>query len=73
MRSTPDPEVYLIPLRDSKENELADVQAVGNYGLTIAWGDGHRYGIYTWEYLKALGKGAISGQASEGSPPNSRL
>lgn len=57
MSSTPDPDVFLIPLRDSKENEIADVQAVGNYAITIAWGDGHKFGIYTWDYLRALGDG----------------
>lgn len=58
MSSTPDPDVFLIPLRDARENEIADIQAVGNYGITIAWGDGHKFGIYTWEYLRALGDGA---------------
>ncbi|HUF38069.1 MAG TPA: DUF971 domain-containing protein [Anaerolineales bacterium] len=54
MRSTPDPEVFTIPLRDARENELADIQPVGNYGITIAWADGHKFGIYTWDYLRAL-------------------
>ena len=54
MRDTPDPEVFMIPLTDARENELQDVQAVGNYGITIAWADGHKFGIYTWEYLRAL-------------------
>ncbi len=57
MSSEPDPDVFLIPLMDSKENEITDVQAVGNYGITIAWGDGHKFGIYTWEYLRALSDG----------------
>lgn len=57
MSSEPDPSVFLIPLKDSKENEITDVQAVGNYAITIAWGDGHKFGIYTWNYLRALGDG----------------
>lgn len=57
MSSTPDPEVFLIPLKDSQETALTDVQAVGNYGITIAWGDGHKFGIYTWDFLRALGDG----------------
>jgi DUF971 family protein len=56
MRDTPDPDIFMIPLRDARENELADIQAVGNYGITIAWADGHKFGIYTWNYLRALSK-----------------
>lgn len=33
---------------------LEDVRAVGSYALTIRWADGHEYGIYNWEYLRAL-------------------
>jgi DUF971 family protein len=58
MCKDPDPEVFLIPLRDARENELTDIQPVGNYGITLAWADGHKFGIYTWEYLRALGDGA---------------
>lgn len=61
MRSTPDPGVFEIPLRDARENEIADVQPVGNYGITIAFADGHKFGIYTWDYLRALGDGAKPG------------
>jgi DUF971 family protein len=56
MRDTPDPEVFTIPLHDARENEMTDLQAVGNYGITIAWADGHKFGIYTWSYLRALGE-----------------
>ncbi len=55
MSDTPDPLVFQIPLRDARENEVTDVQLVGNYGLTVAWGDGHKFGIYTWDYLRKLG------------------
>ena len=55
MSDTPDPLVFQIELRDARENEIEDLQLVGNYGLTIAWGDGHKFGIYTWEYLRKLG------------------
>lgn len=36
-----------------------DVQAepVGSYGLRFTWDDGHNAGIYTWQRLRALGKG----------------
>ena len=27
----------------------------GSYGLSIAWDDGHRTGIYSWDLLRTLG------------------
>lgn len=57
MRDTPDPSVFEIPLKDARENEISDIQPVGNYGITIAFADGHKFGIYTWDYLRALGDG----------------
>lgn len=40
------------------EDELADINLVGLYGLGVTWGDGHDTGIYTFEYLRALGDAA---------------
>lgn len=37
------------------EAELADIRAVGNYGLSAIWADRHSTGIYTYEQLRALG------------------
>jgi DUF971 family protein len=36
------------------EDELADIQLVGNYGLKAVWADGHDTGIYRYEYLRKL-------------------
>jgi DUF971 family protein len=36
------------------QNELAGVEAVGKYALQLVWMDGHRTGIYTFEYLRRL-------------------
>ena len=36
--------------------ELRDIRSVGNYALSLAWGDGHSTGIYTFEYLRHLGQ-----------------
>ncbi|PKN56156.1 MAG: hypothetical protein CVU56_17540 [Deltaproteobacteria bacterium HGW-Deltaproteobacteria-14] len=33
---------------------IEQVEPVGNYGLAITWGDGHKEGIYTWSYLRGL-------------------
>jgi DUF971 family protein len=34
---------------------LQDVQLVGNYAIQFIWDDGHRFGIFTWEFLRSLG------------------
>jgi DUF971 family protein len=34
---------------------LESAQLVGNYALQLVWDDGHRFGIYTWEFLRSLG------------------
>lgn len=33
---------------------LESAQLVGNYAIQFLWEDGHRFGIYTWEYLRSL-------------------
>jgi DUF971 family protein len=33
---------------------LVGAEPVGSYALGVSWGDGHRTGIYTWEYLRSL-------------------
>jgi DUF971 family protein len=35
--------------------ELVNLEQVGNYALSFAWGDGHDSGIYTFRYLRKLG------------------
>ena len=44
-------------LRDDrvpKDVHALAIHPVGNYGLGIAWSDGHETGIYTFERLRAL-------------------
>jgi DUF971 family protein len=33
---------------------LAGMERIGNYAVTIVFSDGHRSGIYSWDYLRAL-------------------
>jgi DUF971 family protein len=54
MGSQPDPTVFLLPDEDKPATRLQSLEAVGSYALTIEWEDGHHYGIYTWDYLRAL-------------------
>jgi len=34
--------------------ERVSVEPVGNYALSFTWSDGHRTGIYTFDYLRKL-------------------
>mgnify|MGYP002639532005 CR=1 FL=1 len=36
------------------EVEIADISMVGNHAISIAWKDGHRTGMYEFQYLKDL-------------------
>jgi len=54
MGNAPDPEVFSLPLEDSPKTTILKVEAVGTYAITIEWQDGHHYGIYNWNYLRAL-------------------
>jgi DUF971 family protein len=36
--------------------EIREIEQVGNYALSFAWGDGHSSGIYTFRYLRRLGE-----------------
>jgi len=54
MRSDPDPEVFHMPLEDTSATRLRSIEAMGIYAITIEWEDGHHYGIYNWNYLRAL-------------------
>ncbi len=34
--------------------ELEAITPVGNYALSMSWGDGHASGIYSFKYLRSL-------------------
>ena len=54
MSDLPDPQVFTAEMPDSPATRLVDLAAVGTYGISPAWEDGHAAGIYTWRYLRAL-------------------
>ena len=54
MSELPDPLVFSMEIADTPAIHLKDLQAVGTYGITPAWEDGHANGIYTWRFLRAL-------------------
>ena len=35
--------------------QLRDIEKVGNYALSLVWGDGHSSGIYSFRFLRRLG------------------
>ncbi|WP_367065990.1 DUF971 domain-containing protein [Oryzisolibacter sp. LB2S] len=39
-----------------REVTLTDLAQVGNYAIQPSFSDGHASGIYTWDYLYALGR-----------------
>lgn len=54
MSSEPDPLVFSMPDEITSATEINLVEGVGSYAITIEWADGHHYGIYNWNYLRAL-------------------
>jgi DUF971 family protein len=49
--------------------ELMSIERVGNYALSLGWGDGHDSGIYTFEYLRDLGRRVeLEGEAAMTTP-----
>jgi len=44
----------ILPNTGSGELTIEDGELVGNYAIRFVFSDGHRAGIYTWEYLRGL-------------------
>ncbi len=44
-----------ISFQEGHNHELRDIKPVGNYALSLVWGDQHDSGIYSFEYLYRLG------------------
>jgi len=45
-----------ISFQEGKNHELRDIKAVGNYALSLVWGDQHDTGIFSFEYIYRLGE-----------------
>ena len=54
MGADPEPELFTAPDEDTPATRLENVEAVGTYGITPVWEDGHHYGIYSWNFLRKL-------------------
>jgi len=59
MRSGKDP-FHILPAGDFFQNlYLVDIQLVGRYAVRLVWNDGHRTGIYTFQFLRELSEDAL--------------
>ena len=46
---------HILPADDFFENlQLVEIQRVGRYAVRLVWNDGHRTGIYTFQFLREL-------------------
>ena len=54
------------PTSVSEELEHADVRMVGNYAISIRFGDGHDTGIYPFPYLRKNDPADTGGERAEG-------
>jgi DUF971 family protein len=45
--------------------DLTEIEQVGNYALGLTWADGHKTGIYSFRYLRALGD-LLDAEGAEG-------
>jgi DUF971 family protein len=44
--------LFALPI--ASQTELRNVELSGHNAIVITWGDGHKAGIYTWEYLQSI-------------------
>ncbi|HPF38356.1 MAG TPA: DUF971 domain-containing protein [Phycisphaerae bacterium] len=44
----------VLPANIDKATTFEDAKVVGNYAISIVWGDGHRTGIYDFRYLRLI-------------------
>jgi len=42
------------PLLLANQIQMEKIELSGHNAMIIVWGDGHRTGIYTWEYLREI-------------------
>ena len=54
MKKEPDASMFIIPLMDANKQKLSDIKMMGDYAISIVWADGHKDGIYNWNYLYSL-------------------
>ncbi|MFI4916468.1 MAG: gamma-butyrobetaine hydroxylase-like domain-containing protein [Phycisphaerales bacterium JB060] len=48
----------------SSELRAVDAQLVGRYAIRVTFSDGHRTGIFSWDYLRSIDPDARDGEDS---------
>ena len=48
-------ERVLDPASIRPDLKLVAMENIGTYAVQLAWNDGHSSGLFTWEFLRALG------------------
>jgi len=43
-----------IPLYSSEQLKIESIEQIGSYAIAITWKDGHKTGIYTFEFLRKV-------------------
>ena len=43
-----------LPALTDASFEVTGTERVGSYALAVTWGDGHRTGIYSWDFIRRL-------------------
>lgn len=54
MGEIPELDEFSLPEEETPAHRIRKVEAVGTYAITIEWEDGHSFGIYNWDFLRAL-------------------
>ncbi len=54
MSAEPPREVFYMPIEDNSSTRLINIEKAGTYGIMLEWEDEHQFGIYPWQYLRAL-------------------
>ena len=49
------------PVTGKQDVRIARLEPVGNYAVRIVFDDGHDSGLYSWDFLAALGRDAPKG------------
>ncbi len=52
-----------LQLMVAPDTNLVAYEYAGNYAVQLTWGDGHRYGIYSWNYLRELAEKLAASRA----------
>jgi len=52
-----------LKLTAAPDKNLVGYEYAGNYAVQLTWGDGHRYGIYSWNYLRELAQKLAASRA----------